>query len=271
MMVSRSFVFFCCAAIFCNGSITLAANKASRVRKPRVSDSSSSSRAKNLDGRGSKVESSADDLVKSKRPSKDMQHKSKAKDDINNLQALVQRMEAALDRLEQEADSRVLRLRRTTLSGNNRNGSGTSVLSSSSSEASNAGVWMVVRRNAALVPLSSLSTLSRPVASGQAVQNVVPALGNASILSSGNAVSTFRNGPTSFSGTRVFTSSPYPTLHYRGVASPFITPSAGYPYATFTGATQATVSSSETVVPSPLIISGSTIYSVPSVQANCIP
>ena len=263
-MVPRSFVFFCCAAIFCGGSITLAANNASRVRKPRVSDSSSSSRAKNFDGRGSKVKSSADDLAKSKRPSKD-------KDDINNLQALVQRMEAALDRLEQEADSRVLRLRGTTLSGNNRNDSGTSVLSSSSSEASNAGVWMVVRRNAALVPVSSLSTLSSPVASGLTVQNVVPALGNASILSSGNVMSTFGNGPTSFSGTRVFTRSPYPTLHYRGVASPFITPSAGYPYVTFTGASQATVSSSETVAPTPLIISGSTIYSVPSVQANCIP
>lgn len=270
-MLPRSFVFFCCAAIVFDGSITLAANKASRVRKPRVSDSSSSSRAKNLDGRGSKVESSADDLAKSKRPSKDMQHKSKAKDDINNLQALVQRMEAALDRLEQEADSRVLRLRGTTVSSNNRYGSGTSVLSSSSSEASNPGVWMVVRRNATVVPLSSLSTLSSPVASGLTVQNVVPALGSASILSSGNVMSTFGNGPTSFSRTRVFTRSPYPTLHYRGVASPFITPSAGYPYITFTGASQATVSSSETVAPTPLIISGSTIYSVPSVLPNCIP
>jgi hypothetical protein len=269
-MVPRSFVFFCCAAIFCGGSITLAANKASRVRKPRVSDSSSSSRAKNLAGRGSKVESSADDLAKSKRPSKETQHKSKAKDGINNLQALVQRMEAALIRLEQEADSRVSRLRGATVSSTNRYGSGTSVLSSSSSKASNSGVWMVVRRNATVVPLSSLSTLNSPVASALTVQNVVPALGNASILSSGNVMSTFGNGPTSFSGTQIFTRSPHPTLHYRGVASPFVTPSAGYPYATFTGASQATVSSGGAVAPTSLIIGGSTIYSVPSVPGNYI-
>ncbi len=269
-MVPRTFAFVCCMAIFCAGSMTLAANKASRARNPRVSDSSSASRAKFLDGRGTKVESSEDQLTKAKRSPRGGRQKVAAKDDNSDLQVLVQRMEAALDRMEQESDSGTVRVVGTSNSSSNRCGCEASVLSTLSSRTSNSGVWMVVRRNATVLPLSSLTTLSSPVASGLTVQNVAP-FGMPSILSSGNAVSTFGNSTTSFSGTRAVTRSPYTTLHYRGAAAPFITPSASYPYATFTGASQFTVSSGEAVAPAPLVVGGSTFYSVPSAVVNCIP
>lgn len=270
-MVLRTFVFVCCVAMFYGGSLTLAANKASRDRNPRVSDSASTSRGKFLDGRGGKVESSEDELTKPKRSSREVQQKSEASDDYNDIQRLVQRMENALDRMEQKSDSRTFRVLGTSTVSSNRCDSGASVLATSSSRASSLSVWMVVRRNATVVPLSSLTTLSTPVVSGLTVQNVAPAFGTASVLSAGNALSTFGNGSASFSANRVVTRSPYPTMHYRGVAAPFITPSASYPYATFTGASQFTVSSGETFAPTPLAIGGSTFYSVPSVVSNCIP
>ena len=270
-MVLRTFVVVCCVAIFCGGSLTLAANKASRDRNSRVSDSSSTSRAKFLDGRGRKVESSEDELTKPKRPSRGVRQKSEAENDKTDIQALVQRMEDALDRMEQKSDSRTFRVLGTSISSSNRCDSETSVLSTSSSRASNLAAWMVVRRNATVVPLSSLTTLSPPVVSGLTVQNVAPAIGTASVLSSGNALSSFENGSASFSATRVVTRSPYQTMHYRGAAAPFVTPSASYPYATFTGASQFTVSSGEAFSPAPLAIGGSTFYSTPSVVSHCIP
>jgi hypothetical protein len=269
-MIPRTFAFVCCMAIFCAGSMTLAANKASRARNSRVSDSSSASRAKFLDGRGTKVESSEDQLTTAKRSSRGGRQKAAAKDDNSDLQVLVQRMEDALDRMEEKSDSGKLLVAGTSTSCSNRCGSGVSGFSTSSSRTSNSGVWMVVRRNATVVPLSSLTTLSSPVVSGLTVQNVAP-FGTTSILSSGNAVSSFGNGITSFSGTRAVTRSPFTTLHYRGAAAPCITPSASYPYATFTGASQFTVSSGEAIAPAPLVVGGSTVYSVPSAVVNCIP
>lgn len=269
-MVPRTFAFVCCMAIFCAGSMTLAANQASRARNSRVSDSSSASRAKFLDGRGTKVESSDDQLTKEKRSSRGGRQKAAAKHDNSDLQVLVQRMEDALDRMEEKSDSGTLRVVGTSNSSSNRCGCESSVLSTTSSRASKSGVWMVVRRNATVVPLSSLTTLSSPVAAGLTVQNVAP-FGTTSILGSGNAVSTFGSGMASFAGTRAVTRSPYTTLHYRGAAAPFITPSASYPYATFTGASQFTVSSGEAIAPAPLAVGGSTFYSGPSVLSYCIP
>lgn len=242
-MLIRICAIVCAGIILCSGPSAQAESKASRGNKPRVSDTAGSSRTKYLDGRASQVESTKDQAVesavsKNKLAKQSAAQKKTPQSNEQQLTTLVGRMEEILKKAEQNSDSRTFRVLGTSSASN----CGATVLAAPTacSSASSLNAWLVVRRSTSIVPVTTYATVAAPGVAGFSYNNVSPVSGFS--FASG-ATGTSCTGAASFGatpGTRLITSSPYQTIHYRGASPAFVSPSRSYPYMTFTGATQYT-------------------------------